>query len=99
MSALQELRVDPAGSILGELELPGDKSISHRAVMLGSICPGPVEVRGFGASQDTLSTVAAFRALGVPIERDGDRLVIAGVGLRGLRAPKRPIDVGNAGTL
>ena len=79
--------------------MPGDKSISHRAVMVGSLCDERVTVTGFGASADTLSTVAAFRALGVEIEQDGDRLRIEGVGLRGLRPPSGTIDVGNAGTL
>jgi 3-phosphoshikimate 1-carboxyvinyltransferase len=67
--------------------------------MLASLCAGPVAVRGFGVSADTLSTVEAFRTLGVEIERDGAELTVAGRGLRGLRAPEEPIDVGNAGTL
>ena len=80
--------------------MPGDKSVSHRAVMLGAISPGPVHVRGFGASADTLSTVAAVEALGVEVERAGETdLVVHGAGLRGLRAPAEPVDVGNAGTL
>jgi 3-phosphoshikimate 1-carboxyvinyltransferase len=93
------MRVEPAGQMAGELEVPGDKSVSHRAVMLASLCAGPVAVRGFGVSADTLSTVEAFRTLGVEIERDGAELTVAGRGLRGLRAPEEPIDVGNAGTL
>jgi 3-phosphoshikimate 1-carboxyvinyltransferase len=95
-----QLRVAPAGALHGELGVPGDKSISHRAVMVGSLADERVTVAGFGASEDTLATVAAFRALGVRIERRGDDgLVIDGVGLRGLAAPDGPIDVGNAGTL
>ncbi|HEX2379022.1 MAG TPA: 3-phosphoshikimate 1-carboxyvinyltransferase [Gaiellales bacterium] len=94
------LRIGPAGGLMGELAVPGDKSISHRAVLLGAISSGPVSVRGFGASADTLSTVAAVEALGAEVERTGEAdLVVGGVGLRGLRAPDGPIDVGNAGTL
>ncbi len=95
-----ELRVGPAGGLFGGLSVPGDKSVSHRSVMLGSLADGRVRVEGFGASADTLSTVEAFRAMGVPIERpDETTLLIDGVGLRGLRAPEGAIDVGNAGTL
>ncbi|HET7171055.1 MAG TPA: 3-phosphoshikimate 1-carboxyvinyltransferase [Gaiellales bacterium] len=94
------LRIAPAGGLTGELAVPGDKSISHRAVLLGAISSGPVQVRGFGASADTLSTVAAVEALGVEVEQAGeDELVVHGAGLRGLDAPHGPIDVGNAGTL
>jgi 3-phosphoshikimate 1-carboxyvinyltransferase len=94
------LQVAPAGALVGELSVPGDKSISHRAVMVGAISDDRVTVTGFGASADTLATVDAFRAMGVPIERVGDDgLVIEGVGLRGLRPPDGVIDVRNAGTL
>jgi 3-phosphoshikimate 1-carboxyvinyltransferase len=94
------MKVAPAGALIGELTVPGDKSISHRAVMVGSLCDERVTVTGFGASADTLATVEAFRAMGVPIERRGDDgLVIEGVGMRGLRQPEGVIDVRNAGTL
>jgi 3-phosphoshikimate 1-carboxyvinyltransferase len=94
------MRVDPAGALMGELSVPGDKSVSHRAVMVASLAEEPVTVRGFGASEDTLATVAGFRRLGVGIEQDDDEtLHVAGVGLRGLREPDGAIDVGNAGTL
>jgi 3-phosphoshikimate 1-carboxyvinyltransferase len=99
MAERSTLQVAPAGALTGELTVPGDKSISHRAVMVGSLSDERVTVTGFGASADTLATVEAFRALGVEIERDGDRLRIEGVGLRGLKAPAAAIDVGNAGTL
>ncbi len=78
--------------------MPGDKSISHRAVMLGAVAEGTSEVRGFLQGEDTLATVAAMRSMGVPIERAQDRLTIQGRGLRGLRAPAGPLDLGNAGT-
>ena len=94
------LRVGPAGALTGELTVPGDKSVSHRAVMLGSLADEMVTVTGFGASADTLATVEAFRSMGVEIDHpEPDRLVIQGVGLRGLRPPAGGIDVGNAGTL
>jgi 3-phosphoshikimate 1-carboxyvinyltransferase len=90
----------PAGAIAGEMAVPGDKSISHRAVLIGGLCEGEVAVEGFGASADTLATVAAMRALGVSIERRGeDALAIRGAGLRGLVPPDGRIDVANAGTL
>jgi 3-phosphoshikimate 1-carboxyvinyltransferase len=96
------LRVEPASALIGEVSPPGDKSVSHRAVLFGALADGPVEIEGFGAGADTLSTIAAMEQLGVRIERLDDgptRLRVHGVGLRGLRAPGRPIDVGNAGTL
>jgi 3-phosphoshikimate 1-carboxyvinyltransferase len=93
------VQVEPAAALRGDLAVPGDKSISHRAVLIASIADGISEITGFGASADTLATVAAMRALGVPIDAAGDRVRIEGVGLRGLRAPEAAIDCGNAGTL
>ena len=92
--------VAPAISVQGAVAVPGDKSISHRAVLLGAICEGETVVRGFGWSADTASTVHAMRALGVGVEEEeADVLRIRGLGLQGLRAPEGPIDCGNAGTL
>jgi 3-phosphoshikimate 1-carboxyvinyltransferase len=100
MSDLATLHIGPSGGLAGELEVPGDKSVSHRAVMLGALAEETVTVTGFGASADTLATVDAFRSMGVAIDRpDETTLVIHGVGLRGLKAPDAPIDVRNAGTL
>jgi 3-phosphoshikimate 1-carboxyvinyltransferase len=94
------LRVSPAGALLGELSVPGDKSVSHRAVMLGALAEETVTVDGFGASADTLATIDVFRRMGVGIAQpEPGHLVIQGVGLRGLRPPDAPIDVRNAGTL
>ena len=94
------MRVEPAGALVGHIAVPGDKSISHRAVLIGGLCEGDVRVSGFGRSADTESTIAAARALGVVIdERADDELVVHGVGLRGLHAPAAPIECGNAGTL
>jgi 3-phosphoshikimate 1-carboxyvinyltransferase len=93
-------KVEPAGVLGGHIAVPGDKSISHRAVLIGSLAEGDTRVRGFGRSADTESTLAAARALGVDIEEPADdELVVHGVGLRGLRPPDEPIDAGNAGTL
>ena len=93
-------RVEPAGEIAGHIAVPGDKSISHRAVLIGALGEGETHVRGFGRSRDTESTVAAVRALGVQVDEPAhDELVVHGLGLRGLESPDEPIDAGNAGTL
>jgi 3-phosphoshikimate 1-carboxyvinyltransferase len=93
------MRIEPAISLRGDLAVPGDKSISHRALLVGAIAEGATEVSGFGASEDTLATAEALRALGVQVDVDGDRARILGAGLRGLEAPGVPIDCRNAGTL
>jgi len=93
------MRIDPAAAIRGDIAVPGDKSISHRVLLLGAIADGVSEIEGFGASKDTLSTAAAVRALGAGVEVNGDRVRVEGVGLRGLKEPGGPLDCGNAGTL
>jgi 3-phosphoshikimate 1-carboxyvinyltransferase len=91
--------IRPATAVRGHIAVPGDKSISHRAVLLGALGEGEARVRGFGRSADTETTIAAVRALGVAVhEEDVDVLRIEGAGLRGLRAPEGPIDCGNSGT-
>jgi 3-phosphoshikimate 1-carboxyvinyltransferase len=93
------VRVEPAAALRGHIAVPGDKSISHRAVLLGAIGDGETRVRGFGRSGDTESTIAAVRALGVTVhEDDVDQLRIEGAGLRGLQVPAEPIDCDNSGT-
>ncbi len=92
-------RVEPAGTLVGHLAVPGDKSISHRAVLIGALAEGTTRIRNLGRSADTEATIAAARALGVSVGEHGSELVVEGVGLRGLRAPDAPIDCGNAGTL
>ena len=83
----------------GTIRVPGDKSISHRAMMLGALSDGICHVSGFLEGEDTLATAAAFRAMGVRIEDDGPgRKIVHGVGIDGLRAPAASIDCGNAGT-
>ena len=91
--------IAPAASLVGDLAVPGDKSISHRALILGGIADGDSEVRGFGASADTLATADAMAALGAEVELDGETVRLTGTGLRGLSPPPTPIDCGNAGTL
>jgi len=94
------MKIEPAGAIVGHIAVPGDKSISHRALLIGALSEGETRVRGFGRSGDTESTAGALRALGVRIDDVADdELVVYGVGLRGLRPPPEPIDAGNAGTL
>ena len=92
--------VEPAPKLLGHLAVPGDKSISHRSVLIGALCDGETLVTGFGRSADTESTIAAVRALGIDVYEHGeDTLRVFGKGLRGPTAPGTPIDCGNAGTL
>jgi 3-phosphoshikimate 1-carboxyvinyltransferase len=83
----------------GTVQVPGDKSVSHRAVLLGAVNEGNVTVNGFLRSADTLATVAAVRALGVEVEESEDTLVVHGRGWEGLREPEDVIDVANSGTL
>lgn len=87
-----------AKSIHGEITIPGDKSISHRAIMLGSIADGTTEITNFLQGADCLSTIACFKQMGVSIENSVDKVVIKGSGLHGLTAPKNILDVGNSGT-
>ena len=82
----------------GAIEVPGDKSISHRAIILSTLGNSPVEVTNFLAGADCLSTVACMKALGTKIERADDKILITGNGLHGLRAPESILDCGNSGT-
>ena len=94
-----EFHVSPGGALQGELRVPGDKSISHRSVMLGSLADGVTEVSGFLEGEDALATMRAFRAMGVQIEGpDRGHLRIVGAGRDGLKAPDGVIDCGNSGT-
>ncbi|WP_032627959.1 bifunctional prephenate dehydrogenase/3-phosphoshikimate 1-carboxyvinyltransferase [Pseudomonas syringae] len=90
---------NPGGSVTGRIRVPGDKSISHRSIMLGSLAEGTTEVEGFLEGEDALATLQAFRDMGVVIEGPHHgRLTIHGVGLRGLKAPPGAIYLGNSGT-
>src|SRR3954447_18684034 len=91
------MRVEPSAGLEGHFAVPGDKSISHRALLIGAIGDGDTVIRNFGRSGDTESTLNAVRALGVEVDDDGDELTVHGVGLRGLQSAE--LDCGNAGTL
>ncbi|MGN8800083.1 3-phosphoshikimate 1-carboxyvinyltransferase [Candidatus Merdisoma sp. HCP28S3_D10] len=82
----------------GEITIPGDKSISHRAVMFGSLAEGTTEVTGFLRGADCLSTIDCFRRLGITVEDKNERILIHGRGLHGLSAPEQLLDAGNSGT-
>ncbi|MDH5572005.1 MAG: 3-phosphoshikimate 1-carboxyvinyltransferase [Gammaproteobacteria bacterium] len=91
--------VQPGSKLGGTIRVPGDKSISHRSIMLGSLAEGTTEVSGFLEGEDNLATLNAFRAMGVNISGpDKGRVLIEGVGLHGLKAPTEPLYLGNAGT-
>ena len=89
---------NPANNLQGKLKVPGDKSISHRSIMLGSLASGVTNVSGFLEGEDALSTLNAFQQMGVKIERDGDKVTIHGVGINGLKKPSAPLNLGNSGT-
>jgi 3-phosphoshikimate 1-carboxyvinyltransferase len=94
------MRVEPVTRLVGHIAVPGDKSISHRSVLLGAISDGETRITGFGRSADTEATIEAVRALGITVYEHGeDTLHVFGQGLRGLVAPGRPIDCANSGTL
>ena len=91
--------VEPGGSVSGEIRVPGDKSISHRAIILGAIADGVTKVSGFLEGEDALNTLAAFREMGVTITGpEQGELTIYGVGKHGLKAPRIPLNMGNSGT-
>jgi len=93
------VRVEPAvGPLAGEVRVPGDKSIAHRAILFGAIAHGPTVVRGVGGGEDNASTVRVMRSLGVAIERDGGVVRVEGRGFEGLSAPAGTLDCGNSGT-
>jgi 3-phosphoshikimate 1-carboxyvinyltransferase len=98
-AAARKFEAHPARGVSGSMAVPGDKSISHRAMMLSGIADGTSEVTGFLASEDCLASLSAMRALGVRIEQPSPtHVVIHGVGLRGLQDARRVLDMGNAGT-
>ncbi|MBV5340608.1 MAG: 3-phosphoshikimate 1-carboxyvinyltransferase [Deltaproteobacteria bacterium] len=95
---MNSITIQPAASIRGEIIVPGDKSISHRSIMLGAIANGVTTVHGFLRGEDNLSTMHAFRAMGVVINDDGETIQITGRGLHGLNEPGDVLDCGNSGT-
>ncbi len=85
--------------VVGDIRVPGDKSISHRSIMFGSLADGTTEIKGFLEGEDALATLAAFRAMGVNIEGpDNGHVIVHGVGMNGLKAPKEALYLGNSGT-
>ena len=95
---MNPITIKPATSIKGDITVPGDKSISHRSIILGGIAQGVTTVKGFLRGEDNLATMKAFQAMGVRIDDDGETLVIHGRGLHGLIEPTDVIDCGNSGT-
>src|SRR4030088_1439550 len=93
------MRFEPARGLSGGLRAPADKSISHRAALLGAMASEPVRIERYLHAADTTSTLQAVRALGALVEQRGEEVVVRGTGLREAREPEGPIDVGNAGTL
>ena len=92
------ITICPTSSLCGEISVPGDKSISHRSIMLGAIANGVTIVKGFLRGEDNMATMSAFRAMGVEINDDGTTIAIQGKGLHGLSEPQDIIDCGNSGT-
>ncbi len=88
----------PSARVQGELRVPGDKSISHRSIMLASIAEGVSDITGFLHGEDSLKTLQAFRDLGVQIDDNGEDICVHGVGLHGLQAPEHELYMGNSGT-
>jgi len=91
-------QVFPDGKLHGHCRVAGDKSISHRAIMLGAIAEGETYISGFLQGEDTLATLAAFQSMGVKIQRNQDVVKIQGVGLHGLKKPENELYLGNSGT-
>ena len=90
--------VSPAKSVHGTVGLPGDKSISHRYAMLAAVAEGHSEIDNYSSGADCGSTLDCLRAMGVPIDHSGNRVVIEGAGHGGLSAPRQPLDAGNSGS-
>ncbi|MEJ2317286.1 MAG: 3-phosphoshikimate 1-carboxyvinyltransferase [Gammaproteobacteria bacterium] len=91
--------VQPGGSLNGDIRVPGDKSISHRSIMLGALADGVTHISGFLEGEDSLATLRAFRDMGVRIEGpDHGKVTVHGVGMHGLESPAKPLDLGNSGT-
>ncbi|MDH5354831.1 MAG: 3-phosphoshikimate 1-carboxyvinyltransferase [Gammaproteobacteria bacterium] len=88
----------PGGIVTGSIRVPGDKSISHRSIIFSSIANGTSHITGFLEGEDSLNTLKAFQAMGVVIDQNSDQIVVHGVGLNGLKAPAKKLDMGNSGT-
>src|ERR1700683_2486015 len=90
--------ISPGGTVSGSVELPGDKSISHRYAILAAIAEGTTEIQNYAAAADCQSTLECLRRLGVPINGGREHLRIAGSGLDGLKPPRKPLDAENSGS-
>ncbi|MGV6853415.1 MAG: 3-phosphoshikimate 1-carboxyvinyltransferase [bacterium] len=95
---MSQFKVSKSNALKGSVQVPGDKSISHRSIILGSLAEGLTTVEGFLCAEDTLGTLSAMRQLGVKIEREGQNVRVFGVGLHGLTKPDQVLDMGNSGT-
>src|SRR5580765_4620810 len=93
-----KMRLSPASSIKGNISLPGDKSISHRAAMMAAIANGETRIDNFATSADCESTLNCLRDMGVEVRRDGGAVIVNGVGKTGLTRQSGPLDCGNSGT-
>ena len=91
-----DMKLNPARQIRGRLQLPGDKSISHRAALIAALASGTCEITNFSTARDCASTVACLRELGISIEQTNDKLIFAGG--EKLVSPQRPLDCGNSGS-
>ena len=99
MNSRQKIIARPGRNVSGRIRVPGDKSISHRALMLGAIAKGETVIRGFLPGEDCIATLNALRAMGVQIDDSNlAEIHVSGVGMRGLRKPKDVLDMGNSGT-
>lgn len=92
------MEIHTSHGLHGEIEIPGDKSISHRSVMFGALAKGTTEITHFLQGADCLSTIGCFRAMGIEIEKTPEKILVHGRGLHGLTAPAGTLDVGNSGT-
>src|SRR6266581_793536 len=92
------MKIKPARRLSGRCHLPGDKSISHRAALIAALANGTSHISNFSTSQDCAATLSCLKALGVLLERQGNRIRVEGKGLRSLCPPARQLDCGNSGT-
>ncbi len=95
---MNSMKVTPGGVLRGDIHIPGDKSISHRAIMFASLADGVTRISGLLEGEDVLATIAAFRAMGVDIRKQGEQWIVTGAGIDGLKAPAAALDMGNSGT-
>lgn len=92
------MNMNQSTGLRGTITVPGDKSISHRAIMFGALANGVTHITGFLMGEDCLSTIDCFRRMGVPIEVGNKEVVVHGVGMHGLKQPSEPLYTGNSGT-